>query len=240
MKSIFLSIVFILSILTFSSCDLLDSLLSKVEVNYDIDFDPNDNSEAVVTYYAANGDLIEETIPAGEWSYKGIFDDGQKTGVWVKTEAQGGYLSAYLVIWYSELNDLEDYVDANTWSLPINGAVGLEAVVQREKPIKTYPVVYTVEVEGTNGVPVEILYSDKDYDSQSLLSEATHTNGVWQYNEEFPVGAYTSVTVKSAAVSGFAKITISIDYDDKPARTESLIVDFSSATKTGSLGFPVE
>lgn len=222
-----------------SSCDL-DWLMSKVEVTYDVDFEPTTEAEATITYYNAKGELIEEIIPAGEWSYKGIFDDGQQTGVWVETDAPSGYVSAYMVIWYSELNDLEDYVDANTWALPISGKKGLESVVKKEEAVKTYPVKYIVDVEGTNGVPVEIQYSDKDYASQSLLSEATQMNGAWTYNEEFPVGGYASVTASSSASSGTATITVTINYDDKAVVTDQLIVDFSTSTKSGSIGFPVE
>lgn len=220
----------------FSSCDL-QSLLSKVEVNYDVDFDPNDNSSATISYYVPGGELVTDTIEAGDWSYKGIFDDGQPTGVWVESDAQSGYVSVYMVIWYSELNDLEDYVDANTWTLPLDGKVGLESTVSRTK---TYPVSYKVTVAGTNGVPVKIQYSDKDYSSGSLLSEASKTDGIWSYNGNFPVGGYASVTVSSEATSGTATIELTIDYDDKDNVTDQLVVDFSTATKTGSLGYPVE
>ena len=231
---LFLLIIVVFSF--FTSCDL-QSLLNKVEVNYDVEFDPNDNSSATVSYYNAKGELVTETIEAGDWSYKGIFDDGQQTGVWVESNAQSGTVGVYLVIWYSELNDLEDYVDANTWTLPLGSKVGLESIITR---VKTYPVSYKVTVEGTNGVPVKIQYTDKDYDSQSLLSEASKADGVWTYNGNFPVGGYASVTVSSEATSGTATIDIFIDYDDKAVVTDQLIVDFSTTTKTGSLGFPVE
>lgn len=236
MKSIYFFVSFVLVCLLFSSCNL-QSLLSKVEVNYDVDFDPKDQTEATVIYYNQKGELISEIIPAGEWSYKGIFDDGAITGVWVESDAQSGYLSIDLIIWYSELNDFDDYVDANTWVLPLNGKVGFQSGVER---IKKYPVTYTVTVEGTNGVPVDIMYSDEDYDSQSLLSEASKINGLWQYEGNFPIGGYASITASSVATSGTATIVIAIDYDTKADVSDTMVIDFSTATKTGSLGFPVE
>lgn len=221
-----------------SACDLSD-LIKKVEVNYEVEFSAEEGEEAVVIYYNPKGELVEENITVGSWSFKGIFDDGSPTGVWVDTDAGKGYIDVYLVIWYSELNDLEDYVDANMWTLPISDKVGLSSIVSRDTTTY-YPVSYSVNVEGTNGVPVNIKYTDADYDSQSLLSEASKLDGLWEFDDEFAVGSYASVSVTSEATIGSAIITITVDYDDKSPVTKTETVDFTTTTKSGAIGFAVE
>ncbi|MBN1769364.1 MAG: hypothetical protein JXR50_11105 [Prolixibacteraceae bacterium] len=231
--------IFILLLFTaglFSACNI-EELLNKVEVSYDVDFSAEANDEAVISYYKPGGKLETETINPGEWSYNGIFSYGDKAGVWVESGAQDGYVNVYLVVWYSELTGNEDYVDANTWMLPFSGKKGLETSIDTTK---FYPVDYTVTVTGTNGAPVEIQYTEKDYGSGSLLSETSLADGVWTYNDNFPTGGYASVNLTSEATSGTAIIRIQIDYDDKADVDETLTVDFSTSTKTGALGFPVE
>ncbi len=222
--------------LLLNSCDLSE-LLNKVEVSYDIEYLPHDESPAMITYMQADGKVAYDTIGPGSWTFNGIFSDGDQAGVWVETQATKGTVGVYLVAWYSELNDLEDYVDAWTWTLPIKGNVGLETVIDRTV---CRQVSYTVTVEGTNGMPVEITYTEKDYESQSLTSEANLSDGIWRYSECFPVGSYASISLNSVAISGTATITLNIDYPDKTNVNEVLIIDFSTNTKTGALGFPVE
>ncbi len=65
-------------------------------------------------------------------------------------------------------------------------------------------------------------------------------NGTWTYSDDFPTGGYASVNLTSDATSGTATIRIQIDYDNKADIDETLTVDFSTPTKTGALGFPVE
>jgi hypothetical protein len=232
-------VIFILLLFTaglFSVCNI-DELLNRVEVSYDVDFTAEANDEAVISYYKPGGKLETETINPGEWSYNGIFSYGDKAGVWVESDAPDGYMNVYIVVWYSELTDNEDYVDANTWMLPFTGKKGLKTTVDTTK---YYPVDYTVTVTGTNGVPVKVQYTEKDYGSGSLLSETSLTDGIWTYNDNFPTGGYASINLTSDATSGSATMRIQIDYDDKADVDETLTVDFSTSTKTGALGFPVE
>jgi hypothetical protein len=234
-KPVFIILLFLAASI-FTACNI-DELLNRVEVSYDVDFTAEANDEAVISYYKPGGKLETETINPGEWSYNGIFSYGDKAGVWVESDAQDGYLSLYLVAWYSELTDNEDYVDSDTWMLPFTGKKGLETTVDTTQ---YYPVNYTVTVSGTNGVPVEIQYTEKDYGSGSLLSETSLTDGTWTYNDIFPTGGYASINLTSEATSGTATMRIQIDYDDKADVDETMTVDFSTSTKTGALGFPVE
>lgn len=219
-----------------NSCSLLD-LFQKTEVSYDVDYSPRDESPAVIKYLEANGKTSYDTITSGSWSYNGLFNDGDKAGVWVETPAQKGTIGIYLVAWYSASNELEDYVDAWTWTLPLTETAGMETIINR---IVCRQVAYTVSVEGTNGIPVEITYTEKDYESKSLTSETNLSDGIWRYSECFPVGSYASISVNSVAVSGTATINLNIDYPDKTDINEVLIVDFSTNTRTGALGFPVD
>lgn len=235
-------LIFFLILGMFSSCDLSE-LLNKVEVNYWAEFNPSgEAAEATVNYYAPNNEIRSDIIEVSagnsiEWEYTGIFSEGDQTGFWISTDAKDGYVHSQLIAWYSVLNDLEDYVDVEIWDLPQSENMELLHVLTLTK---CYNTSYSVVVEGTNGVPVDIQYAEFDYDSQSLLAETTKSDGEWNYSECFPEGGYASVTVSSTATSGTAKIQIKIDYDDKADVIETLTVDFSTATKSGSLGFPVE
>lgn len=222
--------------LIFVSCNI-DNLLNKVEVTYEVDYMPNNNTPATLNYYTPDGEVKTTSIEAGSWSYNGIFDDGQNTGVWLNSDAQSGTVSLYLVVWYSELNDKEDYVDAWTWTFPQEQNVGLYTVIDR---LQCFMVRYSVHVEGTNGIPVNIQYTDKDYQNGNLTKEETLLDGNWQYSECFRSGSYASLNATSEATSGKATINITIDYDDKTDVNESIVIDFSTNTKTGALGFEVD
>lgn len=232
MKLFFVAVALFLISLVYVSCDF-EEVFKKVEVNYDVGFHPDEWAEATITYYDAKGELVSEVIEPGDWSFKKLFNDGDHAGVWIETDAPKGYVDAVLVIWYSELSDLEDYVDANTWVLPLSGKVCLESKVSKEK---CYAINYEVVVEGTNGVPVEITYSIKE----QLQRNETLTDGKWDYENCFTSSDYASVFVNSVATSGTATLKLIIDYTDKDDVVEVMIIDFNTSTKTGGIGKPIE